>query len=150
MLAVFVFGLSKLWDAIVPEGKCSHVVIDRFPSPDGYWVAVIDEYTCDVGSFSTIITDELHLVSIRYSLPDINLLGVDTNGNVSERPRVTWTAPNALQVTVPLEDYLRFRNRSVEGLQVDIRFDPDDPMVRTICREQAGRLREPVDNTIKQ
>lgn len=149
MLTVFVLAVSRLWNAVQPPGKCTHVVLDRLPSPDGAWVAVIDEYTCDVGSFSTAITAELHLITTKPALRDIDLLGVDTGGNDNERPRVAWSVSNVLRVTVPLSDYLRFRNKFVEGVQVDIRFGQDDPMVKEVCRAYEDRLRGQVDDTMK-
>jgi hypothetical protein len=150
MLAVFAFDLAKLWGVVAPPGKCSHTVIDRLPSPDGSWVAVIDEYTCDVGSFSTDITAEVHLVSTKSPLREIEVLGVDTGGNDNERPRVAWFAPSVLQVNVPQYSILKVLTRQVEGVQVDVRFDPLDPALRAIWLEQHGQPPDLVDDTMKR
>lgn len=140
MLAAFAFALSMLWDAVRPG--YTHAVVDRLPSPDGRWVAVIDEYISDVGLLAmTAVTAEVHLVSTSSPIRDIEIFGIGTGGNVSERPRLAWSAPNVLRVTVPLYDYLRLQPRQVEGILVDVRFDPDDPMVRTVCRDIPAQMK---------
>jgi hypothetical protein len=148
LLVAIVIALCKLGEPV--QLDCTHLIVDRLPSPDGAWVAVIDESTCDVGMGGSGITADLHLVRTKSPVRDINLLGVDTHGDASNRPRIAWSAPNGLQVTVPLSDYLRLRNTWVEGLQVEVRFDPDDPLVEQICRGQIGRPPDPADNTTKK
>jgi hypothetical protein len=136
-LAMLVAVVIALWKPGEPEQLgCTDVVLDRLPSPDGAWVAVMDESNCEVGMGGNAITAGVHLVKTKPPLQDIDLLRVDTGGDIDDRPRVAWSAPNGLQVTVPLYDYLRLRYTSVEGLQVDVRFDPDDPLVKQICRGQ--------------
>jgi hypothetical protein len=62
MLVALAFGLSMLWDAV--RGRCTHDVLARLPSPDGAWVAVIDEATCDAGWLAmTDITAGVDLIS---------------------------------------------------------------------------------------
>jgi hypothetical protein len=149
MLVAIVIALWKLSDAVPPLGY-TDVVLDRLPSPDGAWVAVMHEVDSEVGMGGDSITATVHLVKTTPPFRDIDLLGVDTGGDASNRPRVAWSAPNGLQVTVGLSDYLDFRNRSVEGLQVDVRFDSDDPRLKVICSGQTDRPPDPADGTVKQ
>jgi hypothetical protein len=146
MLAVLVFGLSTLWHAVIPPGKCTNVVLDRLPSPDGSWVAVTDEDICDVGSFSTDITAGVNLVSTIPPLRDIVVLGVDTGGNDNERPLVAWSAPDVLRVTMGLRSILKVLTRQVEGVRVNVQFDPDDPPARAAWLKQTGLPDDEVDN----
>ena len=146
MLAAFVFGLSTLWHAVIPPGKCTNVVLDRLPSPGGSWVAVTDEDICDVGSFSTDITAGVNLVSTIPPLRDIVVLGVDTGGNDNERPLVAWSAPDVLRVTMGLRSILKVLTRQVEGVRVNVQFDPDDPPARAAWLKQTGLPDDEVDN----
>jgi hypothetical protein len=67
----------------------------------------------------------------------VDILGVDTGGNVDERPLVVWSAPNMLRVTVEVRAYLKILTRHAYGARVDLRFDPDDPAARAeVLRER--------------
>jgi hypothetical protein len=148
VIVAFVLAVVVLWTTVQPG--CTHVVIERLPSPDGSWVAVIDEYTCDVGLFSTDITAEVHLLTTKPPLQDIDLLGVDTGGNADERPRLVWSAPNMLRVTVPVQSFLKVLTRHAEGVQVDVHFDPDDPVARAAWLKQTGLPPDPADDPAKR
>ena len=73
------------------------------------------------------ITATVHLVKTTPPFQDIELLGVDTGGHNDERPRVVWSGPNVLRVTVGLYSYLKVLTRKAEGVQVDLHFDPVTP-----------------------
>jgi hypothetical protein len=137
VLAAFVLALSMMWDAVRP--RCTNAILDRLPSPDGAWVAVIDEDTCDVGLLAmTDITAGVHLVSTKPPLRDIAVLGVDTGGHDDDRPRVGWSAPDVLRATVGLRSILKVLTRQVEGVRVNVQFDPDDPAARAAWLKQTG------------
>ena len=156
-VVAIVIAASLLVDA--GRSECSHAVLSRLPAPDSSWVAVLDEYTCRVGSPSAYTQDVLHVVTKRpvsTKLPanDIDLISVYTGGDASKRPRIAWSVPNLLRITVPLEDYLSHPNTSNQdrggiGLSVDLRFNPDDPVVKDICRRWTGRPAGPVNQTTK-
>jgi hypothetical protein len=146
VLAAVVVGLSMLWNATRLEHTES--VIERLPSPDGAWVAVNNEAIVDLG-LSTMVADEIHLVSTNPPFQDTELLMVNTGGIVSSRPRLVWSAPDTLQITLSLRDYLRFRHRSVKGLHLDIRFDPDSPFVREVCRRPNSPPQAKADDAVK-
>ena len=54
------------------------------------------------------------------------LLGVDTGGHDSERPRVAWSSTNVLRVAFDIQAYLKVVARHAVGVDVDLHFDPDD------------------------
>ena len=54
----------------------------------------------------------------------VTVLGVDTGGNADERPRLVWSAPNVLLVTIPAQSYLKVLTRQVGGVHVSIEFEP--------------------------
>jgi len=149
MLGAVVFALSMLWDAVKPG--CTVLVLDRLPSPDGAWVAVSEEATCDVGLLAmTDVAVGVHLVTTKPPVRDIHLLGVDTGGHESERPLIAWSAPDLLRVTVPLYSCLNVLTRQAEGVRVDVQFDPDDPAARAAWLKQTGQSPDPLDDDARQ
>ena len=128
LVVAFLLAVGKL--LIWMGGECVSSFVDRLPSPDGSWVAVVEENTCDVGPFGTDITAGVHLVTTRPPLRDIELLGSDTGGDSNYRPVVVWSAPNLLRVTVPLRSDLEILTTQVEEIHVDVHFDPDGPAAR--------------------
>jgi hypothetical protein len=135
-----------LWDAVKPG--CTSVVLDRLPSPDGAWVAVSEEFTCDMGFLPTSdIAVEVRLVATKPPPRDIHLVGVETDGIADERPHTAWSAPNVLRVTVPLRSFLNITTKQAEGVRVDIHFDPDDPAARAAWLKQTNQSPDPPDDT---
>jgi hypothetical protein len=152
LLAAAVLGL--LWYEIRPG--YTETVIERLPSPDGAWIVVNNERISDADSSAeTEIVDWIRLISTKSPYKEIDLFQVDTGGNVSERPHIVWFSPNILQITLPLADYLRADysrryNRLVQGIYLDIRFDPDSPVVREICGQPGASPPEPADDAVKR
>jgi len=122
---------------------CEDVIVARVPSPDGAWEARVNESTCEVGPWMMDITAGVDLVSTRDPARSAVLLGVDTGGHEDERPRLVWTAPDVLQVTVYDHSYLKVLMRQFDGVRVDLRFDPDDPADRAAWRREHGMSPEP-------
>jgi hypothetical protein len=148
VIASLFIGLAKLWDWVQPPGNCTHAIVDSRPSPDGAWTAIDDEYTCE-GGFSIVVTAEIHLMTTIDPARDVVVLGVDTGGNDDERPRFAWTSSNVLQVTVPLNSYMVLSTRQVEGVHVDLHFDPDDPAARAAWLKETNQDPDPADDSEK-
>ena len=142
--AVLLALLAVLWAATEDwRDTCEHAILTRVPSPDGAWEARVDEATCEVGPWMMDITAEVHLVSTRDPARFAVLLGVDTGGHEKERPRLAWTAPDVLQVTVPNRSFLKVLMREFDGVRMDLRFDPDDPADRAAWRLKHGMSPNP-------
>ena len=147
MLVVIVIALWKLGE---PEQLgCTDVVLDRLPSPDGAWVAVIDESHCEAEMGGDTIAAGVDLVSTKPPFQDIELLGVDTGGHNEERPHVAWSGPNMLRVTVGLYSYLKVLTRKAEGVQVEVHFDPDNPAARAAWLKETDQTPDSEDDTTK-
>ena len=89
------------------------------------------------------IATRVRLVSARDPARTVVLLGVDTGGHEDERPRLAWTAPDVLQVTVYDHSYLKVLTRGFGGVRVDLRYDPDDPADRAAWRRERGMSPDP-------
>ena len=102
----------------------------RVPSPDGAWTAQIDEVDHSNGIGGDSIIAGVTLMPTDNPRRATYVLSTDTGGNDDERPRVLWTAPNVLQVTVYARSYLKLLTRQVGPVHIDLRFDPPDPAAR--------------------
>jgi len=141
--------LAVVWavtgDGVTGDGKdtCEHAIVARVPSPDGAWEARVDEAVCLFGFGVGAVVAGVHLVSTRDPARSVDLLGVDTGAHEDERPRLAWTAPDVLQVTVPNRSFLKVLTRQFDGVRVDLRFDPDDPADRAAWRRKYGMSPDP-------
>ena len=137
LLAVVLTVVTIVWVATgVREDSCEHATVARVPSPDGAWEARVDEAVCLFGFGTGAVVAGVHLVSTRDPARFADLLGVDTGAHEDERPRLAWTAPDVLQVTVPNRSFLKVLTREFDGVRVDLRFDPDDPAERAAWLRQ--------------
>lgn len=103
----------------------------------------MDETVCLYGMGVGYVLAEAQLVSTRDPAHAADLLGVDTGGHHDERPRLAWTAPDVLQVTVYDHSYLKVLTREFGGVRVDLRYDPDDPADRAAWLREHGMEPEP-------
>ncbi len=103
----------------------------------------MDEDVCLFGFGVGAVVAGVHLVSTRAPARSTDLLGVDTGAHKDERPRLAWTAPDVLQVTVPNRSFLKVLTRQFGSVRVDLRFDPDHPADRAAWRRKYGMLPDP-------
>ena len=136
--------LAAAW-AVTGDEKdpCEHAIVARVLSPNGAWEARVDESVCLFGFGVGAVVAGVHLVSTRGPARFADLLGVDTGAHEDERPRLLWTAPDVLQVTVPNRSFLKVLMREFDGVWVDLRFDPDDPADRAAWRRKYGMSPDP-------
>ncbi len=103
----------------------------------------MDVTACLFGFGVGAVVAEVQLVSTRDPGQFADLLGVDTGGHEDERPRLAWTAPDVLQVTVYDHSYLKVLAREFGGVRVDLRHDPDDPADQAEWRRERGMPPDP-------
>jgi hypothetical protein len=137
------FSVLGMWESRYGEDPCEHAIVARLPSPDGAWEARVDETACLYGMGVGYVVAEAHLVSTRDPARFDVLLGVDTGGHGDERPRLAWTAPGVLQVTVLNRFYLKVLTRRFDGVRVDLRFDPDNPAAKDAWLREHNLPRDP-------
>jgi hypothetical protein len=118
--------------------SCAHTVVASVISPDQAWRATVDEAVCEGGAFATSVVATVQLGRADDAGPPIDLLGTDTGGHPSERPRLRWTGVDTLQVTVPNRSFLKVLARRVGPVSVDLRFDPPDPAGRAVWLRSMG------------
>jgi hypothetical protein len=127
-LAVFVSGflsvIALIWLILfyVLHIDYSQEIVDNLPSPTGEWTAVVSVEFVDGPPLLSSVTAGVTLTSTIYPTWSIYILGLDWRGNKDRLPRILWSAPNVLRVTVPNLSDPYILTRRIEGIDVDIRF----------------------------
>jgi hypothetical protein len=120
------------------EEGCAHAIVARVMSPDRAWRADVDEARCGAGPYATDVTAQVRLAPAgRPGKPSV-VLGVDNAGKKADRPRLEWTGPALLQVTVPNLSFLKIVTQQIGPVAVQVRFDPPDPAARAAWLKQHG------------
>ena len=113
-------------------------MIDGMPSATGLWTALVDEETC-----ADIEANAKLMPSGRPSQV-VTVLVIDTDGYPDQRPRVAWSAPNVLLVTVPAKSELQVLKRQVGDVRVDLKYEPTYA-TRTAWLKQDGLQPDPLE-----
>jgi hypothetical protein len=124
------------------KGGCEREAISMLMSPDDTWIALVYENICSDGAFVTTVTDTVQLAR-RDTTDTIKLIWhveepkhekdvftVDEGGHPQDRPLTRWLSPQKLQITVPNKSLIGLQKNSYEGIEVVIKFEPDDPTER--------------------
>lgn len=100
-------------------------------SPDKRWNATVDEtvYEPGWGEYSQIILS-LNLRSRHDPAESAKILSMEYYGHTSDRPRLSWSANDSLQVIVPNLSDVTVYKHEFSDIHVDLRFDPNDPATR--------------------
>jgi hypothetical protein len=116
--------------------------ISAVVSPDNARVALVQEGVCSDGRLVTISTDTVQLarrdatdtihLAPRPDTPqhDNDILVVDYYGHPENRPLVQWLSPQKLQITIPNFSGVGLQSSSYEGVNIIVKFEPDDPIAR--------------------
>jgi hypothetical protein len=124
------------------KGGCQREAISVLMSPDDAWVALVQEDICSDGYFVTTVTDTVQL-SPRGATDAVQLtshsdkpkhendiFALDEHGHPEMRPLTRWLSPQQLQITVPNKSLIGLQKSSYEGIEVVVKFEPDDPAER--------------------
>ena len=133
ILATLLVALDHALDLLFEapdQGPCECTILARLPSPDGAWTAELEEYVYHVGIGGDPLLDGVLLRPANNPRRATFVLNIDTTGSVAERPRLAWTAPHILRVTVNARSWLKLNTRDVGPIHIDLRFDPPDPAAR--------------------
>ena len=115
----------------LPDGTTTLTPIGEILSPDGNWMARIEETDYEPGwGGGGVVIASVKLASTSDPAEVADVLSVDTGGADSNRPHVAWAAANILQVTAANLSYVTVHRREYDGVHVDLRFDPDDAATR--------------------
>ena len=134
MALLFSTGGIVLAGAALAEEKaeCERETISMLLSPDDAWVALVQEDVCSGGGFATTgVTDTVQLIR-RSEEPkhENDIFALEEHGNPLNRPVTRWLSPQKLQITVPNKSLIGLKKESYEGIDVVIKYEPDNPEER--------------------
>ena len=134
--SIFAFVVWSTLPELIGSG-CTVTPLDEAVSPDLRWRAVVESEVCESPFLSYEISG-VRLVGIADPSRSVDILGVD-DGYPHQRPRLLWISPALLQITVPNISFLKLLRRTIDGVQVVVRYDPDDLPARKAWRRTLGR-----------
>lgn len=105
-------------------------VIATAVSPDGKWRANVVEVLADSGGLSLEMWDDVDLASAHDPHIREHMLWMDAIGMGGAAPRILWTSPKKLAVTVPNISDIKLERTEFSSVQIDLHFDPPDPAAR--------------------
>lgn len=126
--------------------ECNRNTFSKAPSPDYAWVAFQQEETCSDGAFVTTAMDVIGLVprgderkaeGSRDSLKTYDIFASEAHG-AEYRPIIKWLSPQILQITVPNRSFIGLQKNTFNGIDIVVRFNPDDPEERRKLLESRG------------
>jgi hypothetical protein len=128
---------------------CERQTVAVLVSPENIWVALVEEGVCVSGPV-TVSTDTVRLVR-RNSTSQIllaprpekpeqenDVLVVDYYGHAENRPNLRWLSPGKLQITIPNISAVGMQKTTYQGVDVVIKYEPDDPAAREKWRKERG------------
>jgi len=137
------------------KGGCQRETISVLISPDDSWVALVQEDTCSDGYFVTTVTDTVQLA--RHDATDVipltrhadmpkhdnDVFALDEHGHPGNRPLTRWLSPSKLQITVPNKSLIGLQKNRYEGVDIVVKFEPDDPAERELWLKSLGLPTKP-------
>ena len=100
-------------------------------SPDDSWVAFVQEEVRGDGGYVTTVDDIVRLVrrGVRPTREN-DIFAIEMHGHAEYRPVLRWLSSKKSQITVPNTSIVNFHKRNYQGIEIAVRFDPDDPAGR--------------------
>ena len=112
------------------EDGCAHTIVGSSVSPDVTHQAFVDESVCAGALDTSDITATVRVARLGAAGQVTSILGVDTGGHQEDRPHLSWSRGDVLDVTVPNLSYLKILTLQPPGIQVGLHFSPPDPAAR--------------------
>jgi hypothetical protein len=130
-LSLAIGPIVTLIDFTRQKAGCDSETKGMAISPDGFWVAFVQQEFRGDGAFVTTGDDYVQLVQ-RGIVPthDNDVFAVDDHGTEENRPRLLWMSPQKLQITLPNTSLTGLPKSSYQGIEIQVRFQPDDPVAR--------------------
>ena len=110
-------GCNRVWSS------------DAFPSPDGLWVARVNEVVCSGGLGSAVEkTVDVYLAQD----PRLSATVLSPSGQWKDPARVKlhWVGSKLLEVIVPNRTVFDFQLSTYRDVQIVVRYENDDPVDR--------------------
>src|SRR5437763_4070816 len=125
-LVVMLAGATKA------RAECQSEVISFQLSPDDAWAALVQEEMCTGdGPASVGVTDTVQIIARGQEPTHLNdVFAVEEHGRPENRPLIRWLAARKLQITVPNLSLIGLQKPQYSGVEISMKFEPDDPAAR--------------------
>ncbi|HVA13942.1 MAG TPA: hypothetical protein VNF99_11880, partial [Stellaceae bacterium] len=119
---------------------CQRTQVAALVSPNEAWIAVIQEEICEgPGIATTGVSDVVRLVP-RGNKPEVgeDVFAIEEDGDPAYHPVLRWLTPRELRITVPNKSLIGLQKSSYEGVDIVVKFEPDEPAARARWLKSLG------------
>jgi len=108
---------------------CDSDTVADSASPNGSWIAVVQEDTCTDGAFVTNISDVVHLLKGREKPTKENsVFSLDEHGHPENRPLLDWLSSGELLITIPNKSLVGLQRDKYRDVMILIKYNPPIPL----------------------
>ena len=125
---------------------CEHSGEKSYASPDGKWVATVQEEVCAVGTGTAAGV----MVDLAPADNDSHVTRVFNMRVPRSRdlwPRVIWKGPTVMELWAPNRAEIMAQSSSFEGVQVQLKYCGDNPAERAQVGEYQAALKQWMKDT---
>jgi hypothetical protein len=118
--------------------ECEHSGEKKYESPDGRWVATVQEEVCAIGEHAAAgVMVDLALAADASHAKRVFNMRVPRSRDLW--PRVIWKGPQAMEVWAPNRADIMAKESSFDGVQIELRYCGDNPAERAqVAQYQAA------------
>ncbi len=93
---------------------------------------MVQEEVCQGPGFASTGISDIVQLARRGQEPENSddVFAIEEHGDLTNRPVMQWLSPSKLQITVPNKSLIGVQKSSYEGIEIVIKFNPDDPAER--------------------
>jgi hypothetical protein len=125
---------------------CEHSAAKTYPSPDGKWVASVQEEVCAVGNrAAAAVNVDVARVSDPKHVGRVFSMAVPRSRD--QWPRVIWKSETAMEVWAPNRAHIVKPVTSVGDLQVELKYCGDNPAERAQVAEYQAAFKKWMQDT---
>ena len=125
---------------------CEHSGEKMFPSPDGKWVATVQEEVCAVGN-GTAAGVMVDLARADDAAHAMRIFNMRVPRSRDLWPRVIWKAPTVMELWAPNRAEIMGQASSFDGVQIQLRYCGDNPAERAQVGEYQAALKQWMKDT---
>ncbi len=127
LLLVLMLAPVCGWAAEVAD--CEHSGTKSVPSPDGRWIATVQEDVCATGT-GTAAGVDVDLTLSGDSTHRRRVFSMRVPRTRDEWPRVLWKSPTVMEIWVPNLAEIGMQVPELEGVRIDLKYCGDNPEER--------------------
>ena len=141
-----LLALSPVAGWAADTRDCEHAGERKVESPDGRWVATVQEEVCAIGTGTGAgIMVDLALASDASHAKRVFNMRVPRSRDLW--PRVIWKGPTTMELWAPNRAEIMAQEAQFEGVQIQLRYCGDNPAERAQVVEYQAALKQWMKDT---